>query len=74
MTAFIELTCKLQVGPIKKRTCINVGKIVYFAPNGIDGKNTLIFLTTGDCVVAEESYQVVSSKIKGAYYGPNGGD
>lgn len=71
MTAFIELTCKLQVGPIKKRTFINVDNIVYFAPNGGDGKSTLIFLTTGDCVVADESCQVVSSKIKGAYYGTN---
>jgi hypothetical protein len=71
VTAFIELTCKLQVGPIKKRTCINVDKIVYFAPNGSDGKTTLIFLATGDCLVSDENYQVVSSKIKGAYYGTN---
>lgn len=74
MTAFIELTCKLQVGPIKKRTSINVDKIIYFAPNGSDGKTTLIFLGTGDYLVADESYQVVTSKIKGAYYGTNGGD
>ncbi len=71
MTAFIELTCKLSASPIKRRVSINVNKIVYFSPNGNDNKNTFLVLNNGDFLIADESYQVVCSKIKGAYYGTN---
>ena len=60
---FITLLCRIPASPVKKNVMINVNMIKYMAPNGIDGSGTLIFLGSGDYLVADESIQEVKNRI-----------
>ena len=63
---FITLMCKIPTSPVKKNVMINVNMIKYMAPNGIDGSGTLIFLGSGDYLVADKSFQEVAMRINDA--------
>ena len=64
---FIDLACKIPTSPIKKYVTINVESIKYFTPNGTDGAKTLLYLGSGDYLVADGSVQDVKRKIEEAY-------
>lgn len=63
---FVTLVCKIPTSPVKKTVMINVNAIKYMAPNGIDGSGTLIFLGSGDYLVADESIQETKKRIEDA--------
>lgn len=63
---FVTLVCKIPTSPVKKTVMINVNMIKYMAPNGIDGSGTLIFLGSGDYLVADESIQETKKRIEDA--------
>ena len=63
---FITLMCKIPTSPVKKNVMINVNMIKYMAPNGIDGSGALIFLGSGDYLVADQSIQEVKRLIEDA--------